>query len=100
MSAKASEDIVSPPLHVRFVPVGASIIPGISGMHFDGLSLSIIHDEWSDSHAHILEYGATQLLPLESAKTIPGRLFIKTPNEIINLSHVIQMLLLLLGSIY
>ncbi|CAA7259249.1 unnamed protein product [Cyclocybe aegerita] len=40
-------------LEVRFIKPGAVIIPGIT-----------------DSHAHILEYGATQQLPLEGSKTI------------------------------
>lgn len=40
-------------LQIRFVKPGAIIIPGIS-----------------DSHAHILEYGATQQLPLEEARSI------------------------------
>ncbi|KAJ3518136.1 hypothetical protein NLJ89_g62 [Agrocybe chaxingu] len=42
-------------LEVRFIKPGAIIIPGIT-----------------DSHAHILEYGATQQLPLEGSKTIQG----------------------------
>ncbi|KAF5321778.1 hypothetical protein D9619_001389 [Psilocybe cf. subviscida] len=41
-------------LEIRTLPPGAIAIPGIS-----------------DSHAHILEYGATQQLPLEEAKSIP-----------------------------
>ncbi|PPQ64997.1 hypothetical protein CVT26_015706 [Gymnopilus dilepis] len=65
-SMKASEDIVLPPLHIRFVPVGASIVPGIS-----------------DSHAHILEYGATQLLPLENAVALV-RQYILTNPDILN----------------
>lgn len=40
-------------LPIRYIAPGAIIVPGIS-----------------DSHAHILEYGATQQLPLEGAKTI------------------------------
>ncbi|KAG6866609.1 hypothetical protein C0991_000719 [Blastosporella zonata] len=42
-----------PVLEVRFIKPGAIIVPGLS-----------------DSHAHILEYGATQQLPLEGTKTI------------------------------
>ncbi|KAG6862307.1 hypothetical protein C0995_016005 [Termitomyces sp. Mi166 len=41
------------PLEVRFIKPGAIILPGLS-----------------DSHAHILEYGATQQLPLEGTKTV------------------------------
>lgn len=40
-------------LTIRYIPPGAIVIPGIS-----------------DSHGHILEYGDTQLLPLEGTKTI------------------------------
>ncbi|KAF8894936.1 amidohydrolase family-domain-containing protein [Gymnopilus junonius] len=67
-----SEKVAPPPFLVRFVPDGASIIPGIS-----------------DSHAHILEYGATQQLPLEGAKTIQDavalvREYILTNSDIFN----------------
>ncbi|KAH9485282.1 Putative amidohydrolase YtcJ [Psilocybe cubensis] len=41
-------------LHFNFIPPGAIILPGIS-----------------DSHAHILEYGAAQQLSLEGARSIP-----------------------------
>ncbi|KIL68929.1 hypothetical protein M378DRAFT_158071 [Amanita muscaria Koide BX008] len=40
-------------LDVRFIPSGAIVVPG-----------------FSDSHAHILEYGASKVLPLEGTKTI------------------------------
>ncbi|KAG5719455.1 putative amidohydrolase ytcJ [Termitomyces sp. T112] len=42
-----------PSLEVRFIKPGAIILPGLI-----------------DSHAHILEYGATQQLPLEGTKTV------------------------------
>ncbi|KAF8813640.1 hypothetical protein BYT27DRAFT_7083829 [Phlegmacium glaucopus] len=42
-----------PSLPIRYIASGAVILPGIS-----------------DSHGHILEYGATQQLPLEGSKTI------------------------------
>ncbi|RDB25349.1 putative amidohydrolase YtcJ [Hypsizygus marmoreus] len=42
-----------PLLDFRFIKPGAIVVPGLS-----------------DSHAHILEYGATQQLPLEGTKTI------------------------------
>ncbi|KAG6891753.1 hypothetical protein C0992_006174 [Termitomyces sp. T32_za158] len=42
-----------PSLETRFIQSGAIILPGLS-----------------DSHAHILEYGATQQLPLEGTKTV------------------------------
>ncbi|KAI0344613.1 hypothetical protein BDW22DRAFT_1354713 [Trametopsis cervina] len=41
------------PLPVRFIPPGAIIVPGIT-----------------DSHAHILEYGFTKVLPLEGTQTV------------------------------
>jgi predicted amidohydrolase YtcJ len=40
-------------LEIRTIPQGAMVVPGIS-----------------DSHAHILEYGAARQLPLEGAKSI------------------------------
>ncbi|KAG2015924.1 amidohydrolase, variant 2 [Coprinopsis cinerea AmutBmut pab1-1] len=45
----------SPQFHlpVHYIPPGAIVIPGIS-----------------DSHAHILEFGATQQLPLEGTKSV------------------------------
>ncbi|KDR75392.1 hypothetical protein GALMADRAFT_123246 [Galerina marginata CBS 339.88] len=51
--SKASDMGENKELSVRFVPSDAIIVPGIT-----------------DSHAHILEYGATQQLPLEGAKSI------------------------------
>ncbi|KIM91971.1 hypothetical protein PILCRDRAFT_809968 [Piloderma croceum F 1598] len=44
-----------PPLLVRYIDEGSIIIPGMS-----------------DSHAHILEYGASRMMDLEGAKTIEG----------------------------
>ncbi|KAF9071018.1 amidohydrolase family-domain-containing protein [Rhodocollybia butyracea] len=41
------------PLAVRYIPLGAIVVPGLS-----------------DSHAHILEYGSTLQLPLEGTKTV------------------------------
>ncbi|GBE81356.1 amidohydrolase family-domain-containing protein [Sparassis latifolia] len=41
-------------LEIRYTEPGQIIVPGLS-----------------DSHAHILEYGATKLMPIEGAKTIP-----------------------------
>ncbi|TFK44572.1 amidohydrolase family-domain-containing protein [Crucibulum laeve] len=40
-------------LNIRYIPDGSIVVPGIS-----------------DSHGHILEYGASQQLPLEGTKTI------------------------------
>jgi hypothetical protein len=42
-----------PPLIVRYIDEGSIVVPGMS-----------------DSHAHILEYGASRLMDLESAKTV------------------------------
>ena len=50
-------------LSVRFIPRGGIAIPG-----------------FTDSHAHILEYGAAQELALEGSKTIQGNV-IKRGNE-------------------
>lgn len=53
-----------------------------------------------DSHAHILEYGATQQLPLEEARSIQGknRLHVIVASEADFVC--IQMPLLVLGNIY
>ena len=42
-------------LGVRYIPEGSIVIPGIS-----------------DSHCHILEYGASRQIPMAEAKTIKG----------------------------
>ena len=52
----ALEGEVNGGLSVRFIPRGGIAIPG-----------------FTDSHAHILEYGAAQELALEGSKTIQGR---------------------------
>ncbi|KAF8160976.1 amidohydrolase family-domain-containing protein [Crassisporium funariophilum] len=52
-STIVSDGIARPSLDIRYIKTGAIVVPGMS-----------------DSHAHILEYGATQQLPLEGTKTI------------------------------
>ncbi|KAI0666716.1 amidohydrolase family-domain-containing protein [Trametes maxima] len=42
--------------HVRFLKPGQIVVPGLS-----------------DSHAHVLEYGATKQMPLEGTKSISGK---------------------------
>ncbi|PPQ99746.1 hypothetical protein CVT24_009729 [Panaeolus cyanescens] len=59
-------------LQVRYLPPGAAVVPGIS-----------------DSHAHILEYGATQQLPLEGSPTVQDavarvRAYILSTPDILN----------------
>ncbi|KAF8891698.1 amidohydrolase family-domain-containing protein [Infundibulicybe gibba] len=49
----AQPDLRRSPLNVRYIPPGAIVVPGLS-----------------DSHAHILEYGAARELPLEGTPTI------------------------------
>ncbi|KAL0581839.1 hypothetical protein V5O48_000207 [Marasmius crinis-equi] len=50
----STREISNPtPLQVRYIKPGAIVVPGLS-----------------DSHAHILEYGASRALPLEGTKTI------------------------------
>ncbi|KJA27750.1 hypothetical protein HYPSUDRAFT_197913 [Hypholoma sublateritium FD-334 SS-4] len=65
-------------LPVKFIKPGAIIVPGLS-----------------DSHGHILEYGATQELPLESAKSVQDAValvreyILSTPEIYNNTSHVV-----------
>ena len=60
-------------LQIRFVKPGAIIIPGISGK-LSIMSVFILQSVLHlDSHAHILEYGATRQLPLEEARSIQGK---------------------------
>lgn len=59
-------------LEVRYVKRGSIIVPGLS-----------------DSHAHMLEYGASRLLPLEGAKTVSAavalvRRFIESEPDVAN----------------
>ncbi|TFY79694.1 hypothetical protein EWM64_g4319 [Hericium alpestre] len=49
-----TDQFVRPRLEIRFIKSGSIVVPGMS-----------------DSHAHMLEYGASRLIPLESAKTVP-----------------------------
>ncbi|KZT19709.1 hypothetical protein NEOLEDRAFT_1141709 [Neolentinus lepideus HHB14362 ss-1] len=59
-------------LEVRYIQRGSIIVPGLS-----------------DSHAHMLEYGASRQLPLEGAKTIPAavalvRRYIESEPDVVN----------------
>lgn len=64
--------LTKPVLSVQYLPPGAVVVPGIT-----------------DSHAHILEYGASQELPLEGTPNIPDtvlrvREFILNNPEVLN----------------
>lgn len=63
-----------PRLETRFIKSGSIVVPGMSGQSYtqqlsalDGLCSN------SDSHVHMLEYGASRLIPLESANRPQGK---------------------------
>lgn len=61
-------------LPTHFIDTGAIIVPGLSGEYIlmTTLRCSATDESKIDSHAHMLEYGASRLIPLESAKTAEG----------------------------
>lgn len=53
VQASDARNMSRPPLLIRYIDKGSIIVPGMS-----------------DSHAHILEYGASRMMDLEGAKTV------------------------------
>lgn len=63
-------------LQIKYIPHGAIVIPGMSGANLShDPDFEHRSDESfivADSHAHMLEFGANQQLPLEAAKNSKG----------------------------
>jgi len=66
-------NISRPPLVIRYIDEGSIVVPGMSGkLYVTNSQHDVFSSRSSDSHAHILEYGASRLMDLEGAKTIQG----------------------------
>lgn len=63
-----------PTFAVRYIEEGSIVVPGMSGKYKASSPIRSLLSKrfFLDSHAHILEYGASRLMDLEGAKTIQG----------------------------
>ena len=72
-TADISGNTSRPPLLIRYIDERSIVVPGMSGLFsFTPRYIRSLLIITPDSHAHILEYGASRIMDLEGAKTIQG----------------------------